>query len=886
MSQINRLCTRSVEFESTPAPEGEQSDGRTLEGYGAVFDTPTRINNWEGDFEERISPGAFTKTLSERKPIMQYDHGRDARTGSVPIGAIQELREDPKGLYVSARLFDNPIVEPIRQAIEGGAISGMSFKFNVKRDEWRDGRGTLLRPEELGRLLHSSGDRGPLQRNIKEVQLFEVGPVASPAYAGTSVGVRSLTDEEREALVDEYRKTMHVEEEAPGFEATTVRLDGDGNLIAKQGDEEVVIVEAETRDLPMGSKEECQHSWVKLHHDEATKKSMTPDERKAAKSKLLAAAVKFDIKLHKDPLPASWKKFNDGKFVKSYEDMDEELREEFARAMAETDTETSETETPDAVREDTSAKATDTDDAARTGTSSKRETENTPRKAVPMAKTIDELRARLDEISVRMQEIGSDETRSLEDTEQTEFDALDTESTDIERSIELIEKRSERIKTLASRGAREGGADTGAPAFHRDKNQEIDLDDIRKMSYSGDDFLGRVDDGARRVIERSTYGVRNKEEAQERAEELLDTVDNADRLLAKRMLITGGKDYTSGFAKLLRHGTDAFCTQDERQALQRAQTLGTDSGGGFAVPFQLDPTVILTSAGVKNPIRDLARVETIVGKEWNGVTTTGTSVTRAGENAVAPASAFTLAQPKVRTNRVQGYSTFSIEIDLSWGALQSEITRLLVDAKGQEENSFISGAGDGFTDGTAPQGINAGLAGGGNDVTAAAIDLFTLADLFTLEQALDARWEANASFLAHKTVYNKIRQFPTDGSAGSMNNLWTDLNAGLSESTRNTRRLLDYPTYRSAGPNGMPTLAAAAAYAGTTGDGGDTLMILGDFSQFMIVDRIGMSVEVVPTVLDTATHRPIGQRGVYTYWMNNSKILVPGAFKRLLNKQT
>jgi HK97 family phage major capsid protein len=61
-------------------------------------------------------------------------------------------------------------------------------------------------------------------------------------------------------------------------------------------------------------------------------------------------------------------------------------------------------------------------------------------------------------------------------------------------------------------------------------------------------------------------------------------------------------------------------------------------------------------------------------------------------------------------------------------------------------------------------------------------------------------------------------------------------------------------------------------------------MIFGDFKQFLIVDRIGMTVEMVPHVLG-ANRRPTGQRGVYAVWMNNSKILVPDAFRRLSMKQ-
>jgi len=198
------ICLRAVEFRST----SESDDGRTLEGYAAVFNTPTRIDSWEGSFDEEIAVGAFRKTMKKRTPVLQFDHGRDARTGSVPIGSVQELSEDDKGLFVRARLFDNDVVEPIRQAIEGGAIDGMSFRFQVARDEWRDKDGVKVKDSELEQLLWQPGDRGPLKRTILEVDpLFELGPVVFPAYDATSVGVRSMLAQldgaERKALVAE-----------------------------------------------------------------------------------------------------------------------------------------------------------------------------------------------------------------------------------------------------------------------------------------------------------------------------------------------------------------------------------------------------------------------------------------------------------------------------------------------------------------------------------------------------------------------------------------------------------------------------------------------------------------------------------------------------------
>lgn len=62
----------------------------------------------------------------------------------------------------------------------------------------------------------------------------------------------------------------------------------------------------------------------------------------------------------------------------------------------------------------------------------------------------------------------------------------------------------------------------------------------------------------------------------------------------------------------------------------------------------------------------------------------------------------------------------------------------------------------------------------------------------------------------------------------------------------------------------------------------DRYLLFGDFSQFLIVDRVGMSVELVPHLFGS-NQRPTGQRGIYAVWRNNSKILTDNAF-RVLHK--
>ena len=60
------------------------------------------------------------------------------------------------------------------------------------------------------------------------------------------------------------------------------------------------------------------------------------------------------------------------------------------------------------------------------------------------------------------------------------------------------------------------------------------------------------------------------------------------------------------------------------------------------------------------------------------------------------------------------------------------------------------------------------------------------------------------------------------------------------------------------------------------------IMIVGDFRYFVIVDRVGMNIEVVPTLFGTANNYPTGQRGLYAYWRNSSDVLSAAAFRVLV----
>lgn len=200
VADVVRMSTFALRAEA----DTENGDGNTLDGYAAVFNSETIIDSWEGRFKEKIAPGSMRKSFREKPPVIQFDHGRHPLVGSIPIARLDSISEDvdpalaPEGgAHVVGTLHDNWLVQPVRDAIASRSIDGMSFRFTVVRDEWRDHSGRkITKPEELQDLLRRSWledvpDDELLVRTLVEVRVHELGPVVFPAYADTSVAVRS-----------------------------------------------------------------------------------------------------------------------------------------------------------------------------------------------------------------------------------------------------------------------------------------------------------------------------------------------------------------------------------------------------------------------------------------------------------------------------------------------------------------------------------------------------------------------------------------------------------------------------------------------------------------------------------------------------------------------
>ena len=493
--------------------------------------------------------------------------------------------------------------------------------------------------------------------------------------------------------------------------------------------------------------------------------------------------------------------------------------------------------------------------------------------------TLDERRARVGEIQTRMAEIDAEFGASeLPSSVEDEWNQLDAELVQHNRAIESAEARRARLAEIANDDRRiervnvsgSSGRGRHAPNVQVNKPENIyDLAEARNRARSIEELPGEYRDFAMRAVEAGQYpGVSDlgnsrrsrdtREDAQTHVAELLDGPDAGRGDLARRIIATGSKIYERAFFKSIIRRNTLGLTSEEQRALTMG-TLAVPGEAALPVPFQLDPTIILDSDGSINPLRQISRVETITGKAWQGVTSAHVTVLRTLEASRAPSDgAPDLAQPEVQPQAVHGFIPFTVESDEDWPQLRSEMTRLLNDGKEQEEaSSFVTGNGSPPN----PEGIITGL-----DVSQEVDVTMTSPTsddvLFNVEESLGERFLPRARWLARRSTFNFIRSLGAESDGGD---LWVRLGQGLPP------ELIGYPAHVA---SAVPAMAQGAKF-----------LVFGDFmTGFLIVDKAGMGVELIPHLFTTGGGSgdptfPIGQRGIYAIWRNSSKVIVPNAFR-------
>jgi HK97 family phage major capsid protein len=459
----------------------------------------------------------------------------------------------------------------------------------------------------------------------------------------------------------------------------------------------------------------------------------------------------------------------------------------------------------------------------------------------------------------------------LTDEDRTYWDELVSESSEVaDHADGLVRKaEAERVRLRAQVQPRPGTT-TNVTVERGSDRGELDRDILDPDSVEDRRFKNPWDLSEMRTFNRTPGEVGQELRARafsaieqmpgmnqsrrDAATSIIEQFDNDRGDIARMCLATSTPAYLRAFAKAAR-GQDNQFTPEERDAVTRAMSL-TDNAGGYLVPFQLDPTVIITSDGSLNQIRQAARQVVATGDVWNGVSSGAVSWSWDAEAAEVSDDATTFAQPTITIRKAAGFVPISIEALADEQNVAQEVGRLLSFGKETlEATAFATGSG------SQPQGIITALTGGASVVTSTTTDVFASADVYKVHGALPARYRASASWLANNLTYNLARNFDTQGGA----QLWERIGADR------PALLMGRNAYEAEALDGVITALA------------DNLMLVfGDFSNYVIADRIGMTVEFIPHLFHVDNNLPKGQRGWYAYFRVGADSVNDGAF-RVLN---
>ena len=261
-----------------------------------------------------------------------------------------------------------------------------------------------------------------------------------------------------------------------------------------------------------------------------------------------------------------------------------------------------------------------------------------------------------------------------------------------------------------------------------------------------------------------------------------------------------------------------------------------------------------------NPLRDICRVESIVGATtWKGVASDGVVAAFGAEGAVATDASPTLVQPTITTQKAFCFVPFTIEAAEDWGGLQGELVRLMNDAKNVlEATKFLLGSGTNEPVGMLTIGTTGALTTTQRVQTATSATL-AVADPWTLKAALPPRFLAATTYASSPTIFDKIFRFVGGNSTEPYQFSGGD---------------------RSGDFLGKPRAELSTFVTTTTT--GSKIMVAGDFATaYRIVDRIGGTAELINHLFDQATARPIGSRGLYYYWRVGGAVVAPNAARYL-----
>ena len=457
----------------------------------------------------------------------------------------------------------------------------------------------------------------------------------------------------------------------------------------------------------------------------------------------------------------------------------------------------------------------------------------------------EEIRSRINELAAEIADLAErDEITAEQDVR------LDEAVVELEELRAEEAKMERRERALADIKAR-GDLEFHKPVTEFQVQRKVDVD----VDPAGP--LGEVRDAAHKLLDSADWADDANREAVEAGLKSRNGLSGSD--IARRIVATETDAYRSAFFKVST-GNQYALTSNEADALARANALSPATAGGLGVPVIIDPTILITSGKGLTGLLSVARIESISNNEWKGVSAAHTSWSFDAEGSEVSNDASELAQPTVPVHMARGFIPYSFEIGMDYPGFANEMGRLL-ESGYQDLLAEKLAVGTGSDE---PTGIFTSITGTAVTVSLTTAGTFDGAQLDKVWAGLEEKFRGSSSWFMSVDVENRIRAF----SAGDNYNRFTvDQSAG-GLMVLNGRQVVlsDY----------------APSYAGVT-TGASNILVLGDFSNFVVAQRVGMNVELVPHLFGATNNRPTGQRGWFAYARVGSDAVVKNAFRRLQN---
>jgi HK97 family phage major capsid protein len=480
-----------------------------------------------------------------------------------------------------------------------------------------------------------------------------------------------------------------------------------------------------------------------------------------------------------------------------------------------------------------------------------------------MADAIEELRTSVEALAEEIRTLADADT--LDTDQEARFDAALTEFDTASENLAKAEERAAKVAKVAEFAARPGAVKPAIEPINVNTRSDVfDTAELRDLPHGR--YEAEVQARALTAIEADSRAADHLTDDQR--DELTSKVQGRRSrtavAIAELVLRTGSDAYREAFDDYISDPGNSWRKMEldrmSAEINERAAHTIPLQAGALAIPYALDPTVILTNAGTINPVRSLAKVVQIAGtNQYNFTTSAGISAGLITEGAEVGDNTPTFTSTSITAYKHGAYAFGSYE-SISDSGWDGELAMMFADAKDRYEAGYLTTG----TGSAQPQGIitfasNTTSVVAGTSGASFSMD-FVNGDVYNLRAQLSPRWRGNSVWMANLATANAIRQFGTQTNPHAFT---LDLQANA------IPQLLGRPFYEVSDMD-------STVVSGST----DFVLLHGDPSQFCVVDRVGASILYQPIVTG-ASGRPTGQAGWVVYWRAGSGGMVQDAFRLL-----